>query len=339
MTLSPDNRNPEPGPIHLKVSGLVRHFTAKQRHGLFGPRKVIPAVDNVSFTVGRGQALGLVGESGCGKSSLAKVIMNIVPPQAGTVTLGETPLTGLDSKEWKSVRKRMQYVFQDPLGALDPRKKVLTQVTEPLVIYGLNTASERREKALQILQSVGLGEYLADKYPHELSGGQRQRVVIARALILEPELLICDEPISSLDVSIQAQVVNLLDELRRRLDLTLLFISHDLSVVRYLCDRVAVMYIGRIVELADVDALYQNPLHPYTKALISAIPIPDPNLERNPPIISGEPPSVLNLPSGCAFHPRCPKAIEICHQHRPDTVSVNGHHQVACHVAAGKPRP
>jgi peptide/nickel transport system ATP-binding protein/oligopeptide transport system ATP-binding protein len=334
MQLPAGNNYRNRGSAHLKVSGLRRYFISNQRKGFFGPRKFIKAVDDISFTIARGHALGLVGESGCGKSSTAKVILNIIPPQAGRIKLGDTELTGLKPKDWKSVRKRMQYVFQDPLAALDPRKKILSQVIEPLIIYGQYSTQKRRKKAVKALRSVGLREYLAYKYPHELSGGQQQRVVIARALMLEPELLICDEPISSLDVSIQAQVVNLLDELRRRLDLTLLFISHDLSVVRHLCDRVAVMYIGRIVEIANVDDLYENPKHPYTQALLSAIPIPDPDLMRNKPIILGEPPSILDPPPGCTFHPRCPMAEKICTRQQPRFVSINGTRKIACHVAA-----
>jgi peptide/nickel transport system ATP-binding protein len=230
------------------------------------------------------------------------------------------------------MRKRIQYIFQDPLGALDPRINVLAQVMEPLVIHDRQNHRSHRDKALELLNAVGLREHLALKYPHELSGGQRQRVIIARALILEPEVLICDEPISALDVSIQAQVVNLLDELRRRRGITLLFISHDLSVVRHLCNRVAVMYMGRIVELADTGSMYEQPAHPYTRALTAAIPIPDPELSFEEAPLLGEPPSVLAPPPGCRFHPRCPIAEDICREINPSLENLNGDRAVACHV-------
>ena len=289
----------------FEVSALKKNYTLNSRQGLFGPRQLIKAVDDISFSVKRSESLGIVGESGCGKSSVAKVILNINPAQAGSIRLNGVELTGLGKGEWKAMRKTIQYIFQDPLGALDPRMTVIDQVMEPLVIHESMNSAQRCKKALALLDSVDLQQHLASKFPHEISGGQRQRVVIARALILEPELLICDEPISALDVSIQAQVVNLLDELRRTRGLTVLFISHDLSVVRHLCNRVAVMYMGRIVELADTEMLYDRPAHPYTRALISAIPVPDPKLKRDVLPLLGEPPSVLNPPSGCRFHPRC----------------------------------
>jgi oligopeptide/dipeptide ABC transporter ATP-binding protein len=273
-----------------------------------------------------------VGESGCGKSSVAKVILNIYPPQSGSVQLDGVELTGLKGDQWKQMRKKVQYIFQDPLGALDPRMNIMDQVMEPLAIHGDQNHQARRSKGLDLLNAVGLRVHLADKYPHELSGGQRQRVIIARALILEPEILICDEPISALDVSIQAQVVNLLDEMRRSRGITLLFISHDLSVVRHLCNRVAVMYMGRIVELADTNSMYDRPAHPYTRALIAAIPIPDPDLQRDEPPLPGEPPSVLDPPPGCRFHPRCPLSEKICKEETPSLESLNGDRAVACHV-------
>lgn len=321
---------------HFEVTDLKKHFILNRRQGLFGPRQVIKAVDGISISVERGEALGIVGESGCGKSSVAKVILNIHPPQSGSVRLDGVELTTLNGEQWKKMRKRVQYIFQDPLGALDPRMDVLDQVMEPLIIHGSNNPAEQRAMALELLASVGLQEHLALKYPHELSGGQRQRVIIARALILEPELLICDEPISALDVSIQAQVVNLLNELRKTREITLLFISHDLSVVRHLCNRVVVMYMGRIVVLADTDVMYHQPAHPYTRALTGAIPIPDPNLVREEPPLLGEPPSVLDPPPGCRFHPRCVLAEQICRESVPPldplTDSEDGRRTVACHV-------
>ena len=260
----------------LEVENLTRHFSTGG--GWFGKRKTIKAVDGVTFDVKRGEVFGIVGESGCGKSSTSKVILNIHPPQAGSVRLNGVDLSVLPEKEWRDIRRRIQYVFQDPLGALDPRIKIIDQVIEPLVIHNIGTPSDRSQKALKLLISVGLLEGQFDKYPHELSGGQCQRVVLARSLIMDPELVICDEPISSLDVSIQAQVINLLQKLRTDLGLTILFISHDLSIIRYLCDRVAVMYLGKIVEMASFHHLFKSPKHPYTQALISAIPIPEPGM-------------------------------------------------------------
>lgn len=317
---------------YLTVSGLNKNYTLNSRKGMFGPRHVIRAVDDISFSVQRAESLGIVGESGCGKSSLAKVILNINPAQSGTIHLDGVELTSLGKQAWKGMRKKIQYIFQDPLGALDARMTIIDQVMEPLIIHESISSQERYDKALALLDSVGLQEYLACKYPHEISGGQRQRVVIARALILEPELLICDEPISALDVSIQAQVVNLLENLCRSRRLTVLFISHDLSVVRHLCDRVAVMYMGRIVELAETEQLYEKPAHPYTRALTEAIPVPDPGLDREEPPLIGEPPSQLEPPSGCRFHPRCIHAQEICKQEVPALQQLDDTRQVACHL-------
>jgi oligopeptide/dipeptide ABC transporter ATP-binding protein len=328
------------GDALLVVEGLSRHFSLS-RSWLFGPRPAVKAVDEVSFTINRGEVLGIVGESGCGKSSVAKAILNIHPPQAGSVRLDSTELTKLSSAAWREMRRKIQYVFQDPLNALDPRMKVLDQVIEPLIIHGLGTGRGRTERARKMLDSVGLGEIHLGKFPHELSGGQQQRVVLARALVLEPQILLCDEPVSALDVSIQAQVVKLLQKLRVEFGLTILFISHDLSIVRFLCDRVAVMYLGRIVEIADTKDLFDAPQHPYTQALISAIPIPVPGVRRDRILLEGEPPSPVNLPSGCRFSPRCRHRAPLCQQSEPALEApaldaIESNHRVACHLAQGR---
>ena len=330
-----ESRAADPGDLPvLQVENLTRHFQAGRR-GLFGARQTVRAVDGISFEVKRGEVFGIVGESGCGKSTASKAILNIHPPQAGSVRLNGINLTTLSESEWREMRRKIQYVFQDPLGALDPRIKVIEQVIEPLIIHRLGTPLERKEKAIRLLHSVGILDDQLGKYPHEVSGGQRQRVVLARALILEPELLICDEPISALDVSIQAQVVTLLQRLRAELGLTILFISHDLSIVRYLCDRVAVMYLGEIVEMASVTELFESPQHPYTKALISAIPIPEPGMEREHIFLEGEPPSPINPPPACRFHVRCPFSAPLCRQRAPEMISYPGGRMVACHLVHG----
>jgi oligopeptide/dipeptide ABC transporter ATP-binding protein len=318
----------------LEVENLIRHFSTGG--GWFSKRKTIKAVDGITFDVKRGEVFGIVGESGCGKSSTSKVILNIHPPQAGSVRLNGVDLTELPEKEWRDIRRRIQYVFQDPFGALDPRIKIIDQVIEPLVIHNIGSASERSEKALKLLISVGLLEGQFDKYPHELSGGQCQRVVLARSLIMDPELVICDEPISSLDVSIQAQVINLLQKLRTDLGLTILFISHDLSIVRYLCDRVAVMYLGKIVEMAFFRHLFKTPKHPYTQALISAIPIPEPGMHRERIYLEGEPPSPVDPPPGCRFQMRCLYAQQLCREKEPKLKSIGDSHFVACHLVHGE---
>ena len=318
----------------LEVENLTRHFSIGG--GWLGKRKTIKAVDGVTFDVKRGEVFGIVGESGCGKSSASKVILNIHPPQAGSVRLNGVDLSVLSEKEWRDIRRRIQYVFQDPLGALDPRIKIIEQVIEPLVIHNIGTPSQRRKKALNLLISVGLLEGQFDKYPHELSGGQCQRVVLARSLIMDPELVICDEPISSLDVSIQAQVINLLQKLRTDLGLTILFISHDLSIVRYLCDRVAVMYLGKIVEMAFFRHLFKSPQHPYTQALISAIPIPEPGMHRERIYLEGEPPSPVDPPPGCRFQARCPYAQQLCREKEPELKTIGDNHLVACHLVHGE---
>lgn len=308
-------------------------FNTDQRETFFGPTKKLHAVSGVSFDVRRGEVFGVVGESGCGKSTTAKLILNMAAASSGEITFDGQPLLGLSDTDWKPLRRRIQYVFQDPLGALDPRMVILDQVIEPLTIHGIGTHEERKTRASEILELVGLRPHQFSKYPHELSGGQRQRVVLARALILEPELLICDEPISALDVSIQAQIINLLQKLRREMGLTIMFISHDLSVVRHLCDRLAVMYLGKIVEQGPADAVFANPRHPYTQALISAIPVPEPDAKSSRIFLQGEPPSPMDPPSGCRFHPRCHLADRTCKTAEPEERTMTLGHEVACFMA------
>ncbi len=304
--------------------------------GWFGSRRHVHAVDGISLDVRRGEVLGIVGESSCGKSSVAKSILNIHPPTSGRIVFAGEDLATLDARVWRDMRREIQYVFQDPLGALDPRMTVLSQVVEPLTIHGIGNFIERRRQARELLGAVGLLAESYDKFPHELSGGQRQRVVLARALILKPRLLICDEPVSALDVSIQAQVIQLLEELKTSFDLTIMFISHDLSLVRYFCDTIVVMYLGRIVESGTIEDVFANPRHPYTQALISSIPVPDPAHERDAIILQGEPPSSFDPPSGCHFHPRCGVRKAHCSSVYPDLDPVDKNGQlVACHVVHG----
>jgi oligopeptide transport system ATP-binding protein len=316
----------------LRVHDLKVHFPIVR--GMLRPRTVatIKAVDGVSFSLRRGETLGLVGESGCGKSTTGLAILRMIAAATGRVMFEGTDISGFDQDRMRPIRQRMQMVYQDPYGSLNPRMKVRDIVAEPLEIHGRTDGKAERVAAL--LDMVGLLPAMADRYPHEFSGGQRQRIGIARALALEPSLIVCDEPVSALDVSIQAQVVNLFIDLRERLGLSYVFIAHDLAVVRHISHRIAVMYLGRIVEVASRDALYRDPLHPYTRALLSAIPLPDPELEASRPrqIVTGEVPSALNPPSGCRFHPRCPMAMDICKQADPPLHETGDGRAVACHL-------
>ncbi len=315
----------------LVVNNLSKKFLLKKHKMPWGRKKYVNVLNGIDFSIRKGEALGLVGESGCGKSTTAKIIMDIYTPSEGTIKYHSSELTGLKGEEKKRIRKDIQYVFQDPMGALNPRISVLEQIYEPLLIhYGRKNINDYRRKAVSILESVGMKEVHGRMYPHQLSGGQRQRVVLARAMILDPEILICDEPISALDVSIQAQVVNLLMKIREERGITLLFISHDLSMVRHLCNVTAVMYMGNIVEHGDSEILFNNPLHPYTKSLINAIPIPDPRVKREDVILEGEIPSLLNPPSGCRFHPRCPVARKECSVNKPELKTLGDGRKAAC---------
>ena len=294
----------------------------------------IKAVDDVSFDIYKGETLGLVGETGCGKTTVGRTMLRLYEPTDGQVLFDEVDLAALPGDEMRHIRRRMQMIFQDPYASLNPRMTVGGIVAEPLEVHAVAHGGEKRERVQQLLRLVGLNPYFVNRYPHEFSGGQRQRIGIARALALNPDLIICDEPISSLDVSIQAQVVNLLEELQDRLGLTYLFIAHDLSMVRHISDRMAVMYLGKIVELTGRDEIYLNPLHPYTQALMSAVPVPDPVVEekRHRIILEGDIPSPASPPEGCNFNTRCPVAIDVCFEKEPEFIEVRPGHFCACHL-------
>jgi len=321
------------GETLLKVQDLKMHFPIYR--GVF-QRQVgaVHAVDGLSFDVKRGETLGLVGESGCGKSTTGRAILQLYKPTAGNVVFEGVDLVSLKNEEMRLTRRKIQMIFQDPYASLNPRMTVSDIVAEPMMVHNVGTGKEIQERVDHLLELVNLNPAFASRYPHEFSGGQRQRIGIARALALQPSFIVCDEPISALDVSIQAQVVNLLEELQEKFNLTYLFIAHDLSMVRHISKRVAVMYLGVIMELADRDDLYHSPLHPYTQALLSAVPIPDPiaDSKRRRVILEGDVPSPVNPPSGCRFRTRCPIADKICAESRPDFREVTPGHFVACHM-------
>jgi len=316
--------------VLIRVENLVKHFPVP------GKRKaVVHAVDDVSFSIMKGETLGLVGESGCGKSTIAKSIIRMHKPTSGSVFLGSEDIAGLKEKDLKPYRKRMQMVFQDPYSSLNPRMTVLKLVAEPLIAQGIISGSKQgRDLIVEMLNKVGLSAEHSSRYPHEFSGGQRQRISLARALILEPEFVICDEPISALDVSIQAQVINLLQEFKQERSLTYLFIAHDLSMVRYVSDHVGVMYLGKMMELSNSEQIYKNPLHPYTRGLLAAIPVPDPSVARgkSTTAIEGDLPSPISPPPGCRFHTRCSECMNICREVEPELKDVGDGHFVACHL-------
>ncbi|PTX59062.1 peptide/nickel transport system ATP-binding protein/oligopeptide transport system ATP-binding protein [Melghirimyces profundicolus] len=315
----------------LDVRNLKKYFPI--RGGVFG-RKVgeVKAVDNVSFSVNKGETLGIVGESGCGKSTTGRTILRLEEPTSGEVQFEGKNLVRLKGEEMRRMRRELQMVFQDPFASLNPRKTAGEIIEEPLQVHGIGSAKERKEQVKELLRVVGLDAFHAGRYPHQFSGGQRQRIGIARALAVKPKLIVADEPVSALDVSIQSQVLNLLEDLQEKFDLTYLFIAHDLSVVRHISDRVGVMYLGRMVELADRDGLYENPLHPYTQALLSAVPVPDPETKRERIILSGDVPSPSNPPKGCAFHTRCPHVMDVCREVRPEFKEHGDGHFAACHL-------
>ena len=326
------------GDVILEVTDLKMHFPVGS--GLLSrkPTGYVKAVDGVSFTVKRGETLGLVGESGCGKTTTGRCILQLYKPTAGKVKFEGQELTELSTKAMRAMRREMQVIFQDPYSSLNPRMTAGNIIGEPLIVHGLvKGKQEYREKVADLLSNVGLNPYMADRFPHEFSGGQRQRIGVARALSVSPKFIVADEPVSALDVSIQAQIINLLEDLQEQFNLTYLFIAHDLSVVRHISDRVGVMYLGHMVEMADRNEIYRNPVHPYTKALLSAVPIPDPVLDaqRERVLLSGEVPSPLNPPSGCVFHPRCPVANDTCSQHLPELREVEPDHHAACLLATG----
>ena len=328
-------QKPPPASELLRVDDLAVHFPVTK--GVLIQRRVatIKAVDGVSFALKRGGTLGLVGESGCGKSTLGLAILRMLEPTAGRIVFEGDDITQHDPERMRPIRRRMQMVYQDPYGSLNPRMKVRDIIGEPLEVHGMaGDPAAYRTRVDELIRLVGLLPDMAERYPHEFSGGQRQRIGIARALAMNPSLVICDEPVSALDVSIQAQVVNLFMELQERLHLAYIFIAHNLAVVRHISDRIAVMYLGRIVEVAHRDELYRNPLHPYTEALLAAIPVADPEVEARRPraIIKGEVPSALRPPSGCRFHPRCPKALEKCKSVDPALTDLGSGRAVACHL-------
>ena len=320
-------------PPLLEVRNLKMHFTVADGMLTHKQASKIKAVDDVSFSIARGETLGLVGESGCGKTTTGRCILHLEKPTSGEIIFEGQNLTKLDRKALNEKRERMQVIFQDPYSSLNPRMKVGSIIGEPMKVHGIYpNKKERDQRVAELLSVCGLNSKFIDRYPHEMSGGQRQRVGIARALSLNPEFIVCDEAVSALDVSIQAQVINLLESLREQFNLSYLFIAHDLSVVHHLCHRVAVMYLGRLVELADSDELFSNPLHPYTQALLEAVPIPDPDVEKQRAhrVMKGEIPSPINPPSGCVFHPRCPLAVSSCQQEVPQLRELKPGHWVAC---------
>jgi peptide/nickel transport system ATP-binding protein len=321
------------GTVQVRVENLIKHFPVKI--GAYGERSaIVHAVDGITLDIYKGETLSLVGESGCGKSTTGFTILQLYRPTAGKVWYEEVDLSRLKEKQLRPIRQKMQIVFQDPYSTLNPRMTVGTAISEPIRVHKLLPKAEVQPRVSELLQDVGLNPIYANRYPHEFSGGQRQRICIARALACEPEFIVCDEPIAALDVSIQAQIINLLQDLQEKYGLTYLFIAHDLAVVRHISDRVAVMYLGQLAELAPKNELFETPLHPYTQALLSAVPEANPRKERErePIVLTGDVPSAIDPPSGCRFHPRCPLAFEPCDTETPEWRIVRPNHWVACHA-------
>ena len=315
----------------LEVKNLKVYYPVKGKSSLTGPKKFVKAVDDVSFDVYEGETFGLVGESGCGKSTTGKTLVRLNKPTEGHVTFeGRDLALRANRREVMELTQRIQIIFQDPYSSLDPRFTIGHCIEEPLIVHGMGNAAERRARVLQLMHDVGLREEQYTRYPHEFSGGQRQRIGVARALALNPSLIICDEPVSALDVSIQAQILNLMQDLQKKYNLTYIFISHNLSVVKHVCDRIAVMYLGNIMEIADKKELFANPRHPYTQALLEAIPIPDPDVPSMSGMLEGDVPSPINPPQGCCFHTRCKYATEDCRSVRPKLQDCGNGHMVAC---------
>lgn len=320
-----------PSPYLLEVRELKKHYTSKS--GLLSRKKpVVKAVDGISLNIRKGEILGLVGESGCGKSTLGRSILRLIEPTSGNIVFEGQDILAYGKEEKRMMRKELQIIFQDSGAALNPRMTVGEIIGAPLDIYGLAQGEAKERRINELLELVGLNKDYVNRFPHEFSGGQKQRIGIARALAVEPKLIVCDEPVSALDVSVRAQVLNLMKELKEKLGLTYLFISHDLSVVHHLCDRVAVMYLGKIVEITDRNELYGNPLHPYTKALLSAIPNPNPEISRERIVLEGDVPSPSNPPAGCSFHTRCPYRMDKCSVEVPILLQTQGNHSVSCHL-------
>ncbi len=316
----------------LEVKDLKKYFPISE--GKFGkPSRFVKAVDGVTFEIKKGEAFGLVGESGSGKTTIGRTILRMHDKTEGSVTFNGMDIHKLSKKELQKLRPKMQYIFQDPYSSLNPRMRIGDAIGEPLLHHGLVSREEMREKVKEVLELCGLATYHIDRFPHEFSGGQRQRIVIARAMALNPDFIVADEPVSALDVSIQAQIINLFSDLKEQRELSYLFISHDLSVVEHLCSKIAIMYLGKIVEIASRDELFNNPKHPYTKALLSAVPIPDPTIKRNRIILKGDIPSPANPPKGCRFHTRCPYATDLCKEVNPELRVLGEGHEVACHLA------